>query len=165
VQPSSYKGAVDVAVIMEDLAKQLGVTLENHGVSVMLDNPYFPGTAFEQMQQAAEAAHVGAHVDKDKGTLVLVPHGGTRTAPGSEIEISSRTGMVGYPTYTGPGQISLRNIYRPDVQFFDNVKVASVVQSSVGVWTVSRIVHTLESQMPNGEWFSDIQAWRGKPPE
>ena len=61
VAPSSYPGTADVATMMQNLATQMGFTLENNGVSVKLSNQYLAGTARMQALAAAEAA-MGARV-------------------------------------------------------------------------------------------------------
>ncbi len=68
VPPSSYKGAADVAVIMADLARLAGMNFENNGVSgIILSNPYFPGTAYQQIEACARAAGIEMFVDDGGG--------------------------------------------------------------------------------------------------
>ncbi|WP_230679038.1 hypothetical protein, partial [Streptococcus pneumoniae] len=71
IEPSSYEGDADVAGIMGDLAKKMGFVLENNGVSVTLNNPYFAGTALEQVKSCAHAANI--YYTADRGKLAIWP--------------------------------------------------------------------------------------------
>lgn len=153
--PTSYPGSVDVAVVIERLAQQMGYAFENNGVSVMLSNPYLPGTARAQVIAAAAAADIYAVFDDEKHILAILPKDGARA--GVAPLISPSTGMVGYPAYAGPGQIALRTLYNPQIRFMGQVNVQSSQTPANGIWAVNRLVHTLESQVPGGAWFSDIQ--------
>jgi hypothetical protein len=76
VAPTSFKGSVDVALVMSHIAQASGHNFENDGVSVKLSNPYFAGTAAQQMQLAAAAANINATIDL--GTLAIWPKNGSR---------------------------------------------------------------------------------------
>jgi hypothetical protein len=156
IAPSSYPGATDVAVIMKDLAGKMGYTLENNGVSVILSSPYLPGTARMQALAAAEAADIFVVFDDDNGVMAILPKTGARNGTASTLDPTNGT-LIGYPSYIGPGQIRLRCLYNPAVRFMGNVNVQnSLVDGANGTWRVTNLVHVLESQIPDGAWFSDI---------
>jgi hypothetical protein len=113
VQASSYAGPTDVAVIMADLAKQMGYTFENNGVSVILASPYFWGTERQQAISAATAADIFLVLDNENGIMAIVPKSGARGTPVPVI--SAATGMVGYPVYTGPGTITANGDWFTDI--------------------------------------------------
>ena len=150
VPPSSYKGGADVAVIMSNLAGLMSLQFENNGVSgIILSNPYFPGTAYQQMEACRDAAGIEAHVID--GTLAIWPRGGSR---GSSVPlISPGTGMKGYPRMTSTG-IEFETLYNPAISFGAKVQVQSSRQTACGIWTVQELNHTLESETPDGAWFS-----------
>ena len=155
IPPSSYKGAADVANIMADLANKMGKRFENNGVSVMLSNSYFPGSAYSQAEAAAEAA--GIHMAIDDGTLTIWPRGGSR---GGEIPlVSATTGMIGYPMLNQLG-IEVRTLYNPAVTFGAKIKVESILQPACGEWQVSALYHNLECETPDGAWFSRLSCLR-----
>jgi hypothetical protein len=153
----SYTGPTDVAVVMGSLATVMGCTLENNGVSVILANPYFPGTALDQMHAAAIAANIYAYIADDGKTLVILPKNGHRRST-TPPEISAATGLAGYPAYVGPGQISFRTLYNPAIRFMGLVNVVSINKPASGSWKVIKMTHNLDSQTPNGAWFTDILA-------
>lgn len=151
--PSSYRGATDVGVIMAGLASLMGLPFENNGVSVMLNNPYFPGTAREQVQRVAEAANIEAVIDV--GVLAIWPKNGYRG--NATTLISAETGMMGYPTFTSNG-IALTSLFNPAVTFGARIKVESEFTPACGIWYVATLIYHLESELPHGDWSMRIEA-------
>lgn len=156
-QASSFSGPTDVAVIMAGLAKKMGYTFENNGVSVILASPYLWGTARQQAISAAAAANINVVFDNDGGVMAITPINGAR---GTLVPlISAATGMVGYPVYNGRNAIRLKTLYNPAVQFLGSVQVDSVIKPACGKWRVVQLTHNLESQnIDGGEWFTEIVA-------
>src|SRR5690242_14120977 len=154
VSPVSYQGGVDVATILSAIAKQMNPprTFENNGVSVILQNPYYPGNATQQIQEVCDAAGIFYSLDKD--TLAIWPPGGARG--GAIPLIGPDTGMVGYPTYTHNG-IDLITIFNPNIQFGGKIQVQSSIKGANGIFNVGQMVHNLESQTPGCSWFTALK--------
>lgn len=153
VPPASYSGVADASVVIGNIAKQAGYTFESNGVSVQLANPYYPGTARQQMEECARAANVNLTIDK--GVVAIWPKGGNRG--GTVPLISPQTGMIGYPTYTTYG-IMIRTLYAPGFDVIGgNIQVQSSQQPACGTWNVFTAEYVLESQTPDGEWHVDMQ--------
>ena len=153
IDPTSYPGGADVATIMQRLATQMGYAFENNGVNVKLANPYLVGTARQQMQAVADAANVYAFIENEK-TLVIIDK--NRSRAGDAPLIDADHGMVGYPKAIAPGWFSIRTLFNPSIKFLGQVEVKSSIQPMSGKFRVRKIVHLLESEMPNGAWFTDI---------
>jgi hypothetical protein len=153
VTPTSYKGVADVAVMMHALADRMGLTFENSGVTgKSVIDCYLPGTAKEQAKRLAEQANISMALD-DK-TLAIWPKGSAR---GNVIPIiSSRTGMVGYPTYTETG-VMVTTIYNPQLVAGQRAKVESILKMAYGEFIVGSLTHTLDSEVPSGNWFSRMR--------
>lgn len=169
--PTSYNGSVDVALVLENIAGQLGVPFENNGVSVILHNPYFAGSLKSQAQQAVDHAGIAWNVLGDRSLAIWYPG----QARGSVAPlVSADTGLVGYPGYTSNG-IYFRTIFNPSIVFGGKVNVQSsqllINQTNdkgelqpgakvggSGTWGVTQINHDLETLVPHGNWFSDVQA-------
>lgn len=156
VNARSYKGATDAADVMSDLAAEMNVAFERNGVSVILQNPYFPGTALAQVQRCADAAHIDYTLDR--GTLAVWSRNGSRMAS-SDIRIAADTGMIGYPAFTSGG-VALRTLFNPAVVLGSKVQVESELTVANGRWNVYSVAHTLETEVPNGQWFTDILCQR-----
>jgi hypothetical protein len=155
VPPSSYPGAVDAAVVMSTLARKAGYAFENNGVSVMLSTPYLQGSLWDQMARCADAANINWTIDL--GTLAIWPKGGSRA--GSMPVISSKTGMVGYPTNWGYG-IGVRTSFSSQLQIGKSCEVQSILPFANGKFTMFDIEHDLESETPNGSWFTQFHGSR-----
>lgn len=149
IPPTSFKGPTDVAVIMESLATNMGWNFENNGVSVILSNPYLPGTGWMQIGEAAQAA--GINWTYDAGTLAIWPKGGKRG--GSVPLYSPENGMIFYPTYTQPG-IEFRAIFTPgrEPQLGGEVQIQSSLNPANGKWQPYQIAYFLESRTFGGAW-------------
>lgn len=155
VPPTSYKGSVDAATVFAGIALQMGFSLENSGVTgTVLNDPYLPGALGDQLRSVARAAHVSYLIEPAEGILAIWPKGGSRN--GQIIEVSSATGMVGYPSFTQNG-IQITTLYNPSLVFGRNIRVASAFGSANGTWTIANVSHNLDSDLPGGEWFSEIE--------
>ena len=157
VNARSYKGPTDAADVMADLANDIGVAFERNGVSVILQNPYFPGTAWEQIRRCADAARINYSLDR--GILAIWARGGARQSK-QDIRVAPDTGMVGYPVFNSQG-ISVRTLFNPDLVIGSVVDVDTTLTVAKGRWVVYGVNHTLESEVPNGQWFSDLYCYRG----
>jgi hypothetical protein len=63
VPPTGYAGMVDVLTIMSGIASLAGWNFHNDGVTDKMENVYYPGTPWDQMQQVAEHANINAILD------------------------------------------------------------------------------------------------------
>jgi hypothetical protein len=153
---SSYAGNADAAIILSNLAKQLNLTFENNGVSVILNNPVLPGAGRQQIESCAKAANIDWVIDN--GVLAIWKKGASRSTP-DPILISPDTGMVGYPTYTATGVI-VTILYNPTIIFGQLVKVTSSITAACGMWRVLVLTHELSAEYPGGPWFSQLQLVR-----
>ena len=153
IPPSSYSGAASVAVIMQKLATQAGLRFENAGVTAVLADPYFPGTALQQAQACATAAGIDMVIEN--GTLIITPRGQPR-AP-EPVLVSANTGMVGYPSYTASG-IAVTTIFNPRLTMHSLIKTESILTPASGTWRIYSLMHDVESETPKGAWFSSFEA-------
>jgi len=89
------------------------------------------------------------------GTLYIWPRGQAR---GQQVPLlSPRTGLIGYPTYTATGIVGLCR-YNPNVGFGGKIKVESSLTPACGEWVITKLSHTLESEIPGGLWQTQFQA-------
>jgi hypothetical protein len=149
--PKSYTGSTDVRSIMGGLASQMGYTFEDNGVNVKLSDPYLHGTPMDQASHVADAANIEFGVDD--GTLFIAPRGAARK--GEVPLISKDTGMVEYPTFGKKG-IEIRTLLIPNIKLGGVVEVKSSINIANGLWRVVRLHHQLDSETPNGKWFTRI---------
>ena len=153
-QPTSYRGAARVDVIMSGLASRMQLAFENGGVDVVLANPYFSGSLRNQAMACAEAAGINWVIDN--GVLAIWPKNKSRG--GLVPLVSADTGLVGYPSYTAQG-ISLKTLFNPSIGFGSKIKVQSDLDRANGTWAVYSLAHSLDAEFPKGQWFSDLGAY------
>ena len=99
VSPTSYPGGVSAASAIQAAATLAGFSFQNNGVTAVLQSPYFPGTAWQQIQSAVKAANCYAYLDDTTNTFKIWPKNGSVTVPGATVVISPQTGMIGYPRF------------------------------------------------------------------
>lgn len=152
VPPRSFKGQVDVASVMGQIARDLGYTFENNGVTTQLVDVYLANTGLEQAKDLAKAAGCDLYLD-DKILAITLPN-----APRKSVipKISSETGLIGYPTFDGVG-VNFQSLFNPAVTFGGTIKLVTDVQQAAGDWIVTSVSHRLEAEKPGGAWFSQIR--------
>lgn len=153
VPPRSFSGTIDVAEVMGQLAKSMSFAFENNGVVQKMTDPYLPGTALDQANELARSAGIDMFIDLT--TLAICPKGVSRkvTAP----IISASTGLVGYPMFDGV-YLSLRTLFNPGIIPGGTIKVESDRDRATGTWQVLSMNHRLESEKPDGAWFTSLRS-------
>lgn len=155
-EPTSFSGPTEVSLIAQQLADKMGLSFENNGVNKKLSDPYFFGSARSQMMALAKAARI-AWIDENETKLAIWPFMGSRS--GGALQISKTTGMVADPIGTPTG-ILVKVLYSRPLQFGSTVEVQSIITQANGTWAISRVDYSLESEMPHGEWFVTIDAYK-----
>jgi len=150
--PTSVKGNADVTQIFQQLASKAGLQFENNGVSKKLRNPYLPGSIGNQIRDLARQAGIEHLIDKGK-LAIWNPEQGRA----GSVTLSPQTGLVGYPAFNATTLI-VKSIFNPKIENGTTITVQSDVQPACGQWNVFHVAHEIESQMPNGKWFTIIQA-------
>jgi hypothetical protein len=153
IPPTSYNGSVSASLAFNGIAQQIGLTLENNGVVAMIPTPYWPGDAGSQIKAIAKAANCEAFIDTVASKLVIIPKGGGR---GTAVLLNSASGLVGYPSFTQSG-VQLKSLYKPSLVFLGQVVVESEFTGANGTWVIAAIDHQLESGVPGGSWFTNVE--------
>ena len=152
VPPRSYAGPVDVATVLGQICNDMGFTLENNGVSVMLTDVYVANTNIQQIRTLAKAANIDIYFDDT--ILAICPRNAPRTA--FVPIISPQTGLVGYPTFDGTG-VNFMSLFNPLIVFGGLVDIQTSITQAAGKWIASNIGLNLESEKPGGSWFSTVR--------
>lgn len=154
VPPISYRGSVDVAGLLTSVCSQMQprLTVENSGVTARLSNPYYPGTALDQIRAVTRDTSTQWIIDGD--VLAIWPAGQSR---GSVVPvISADTGLVGYPTFT-QNSLMIRTLFNPTIGHGQRVEVQSLIDQANGQWNVANVTHNLSCEMPEGPWFTELE--------
>lgn len=152
IPPRSFKGRVDVPSVMAQIARDLGYTFENNGVTTQLVDVYLPNTGMEQAKDLCRAAGCDMYLD-DKVLAITPPN-----VPRKVIipKISPASGLIGYPTFDGVG-VNFQTLFNPSVVFGGSIQLETDVQQAAGEWVVTSVGHRLESEKPGGAWFSTVR--------
>lgn len=153
--PISVKGVADVAQLAGDIAKAMGYTFVNNGVTAKLANPYLPGTGWDQLVAVCQAADINFNLDRE--TVHIWNKGEYRQS--DLLTISAEQGMYGYPKFNDNG-ISLNTEFSPAIVSGGLINVQSSLLPACGVWVVNLLSHNLASEMPGGPWFTNIECSR-----
>lgn len=153
IAPKSYKGSIDVALIMQQLAKEMGLKFENNGVSVQLQDVYLDNTALVQAQDLAKMAAINLIIDDD--ILAICPINGSRKTDTIPV-FNAQSGMIGYPTVDAAG-VTVNALFNPAVRFMKQFKVESDQPRANGTWVATSVSLRLESERPGGAWFMNIR--------
>lgn len=149
--PTSTPGPTKVSAVLEQLAKAGGLKFENNGVDVILHGLYHWGSPMKQIREIAAAAGID-HIT-DNQTLAIWPQGGSRQ--GDILEISAKTGLRDYPTFTEYG-VHVKVEFRKPLTYATKIKVVSDLKEANGIWQIIQIDYDLQSETPNGNWFAII---------
>ncbi len=150
----SAPGSSDVGTVMGTLAKSIDRQFEDNGITGMkVQNVNLPGSALQQITALTKMAGIEWTLEKD--TLAAWKPGNARQ--GATTQISSSTGLVGYPAFTASG-IVVTTEYQGTLKFGAKITVQSGLQPACGDWYVTFIEYALDCQTPGGAWFATLQA-------
>ena len=152
VAVNSYKGATDVATVIESLAKSIGFAFTNNGVTTKLASPYFAGSAITQIKDCARHAKIS--YDISNGSVAIWPGDAQRDSV--SFQVAPGSGLVGYPVFSSIG-ISIQTEFNQDILRGRKIDVQSSIPQACGAWYCQVARHEIASQVPNGPWFTYAQ--------
>ena len=153
VPPRSFSGTVDVASVMSQIAASMGYSFENNGVTTRLDDVYLDSTGLDQATSLARMAGIDLYLD---GTTLAITPANTPRKTATPV-VSAATGLVGYPMFDGV-YLSLRTLFNPGIIPGGTIKVESDRDRATGTWQVLSMNHRLESEKPDGAWFTSLRS-------
>ena len=71
------------------------------------------------------------------------------------IDVSSKNGLVGYPTYNDIG-FSIKVEFNPDMINGRTVNLTSIIPKANGKAPIQESVHELSTLTPDGPWFTTV---------
>lgn len=153
-QTLEYEGVWKVADLMGIIANRLGVKFENNNVTALIKNPKYNGSLIDQLRTLALDTKTDFYLDNN--VLAITQKAQPRTI-GQEVTplISDKTGMIGYPTFNTVG-IIFNTLFNPAIRHGGQIQVQSDIKQANGTWQVGSITHYLESEKPDGQWFSVV---------
>ena len=160
--PISVAGSTDVSRLMQQLATLTGAQFEDSGVQAKLRDVYYPGTALQQMRRIADHANINFTLENN--VLAIWEKNKSRTA-GDIPLFTPESGMKDYPTFNQQGVI-VTCLFRKVLLGGTKVGVKSQLfngsekagSGEIWYYLVNSYTYTLESEMPNGPWFTTFKA-------
>lgn len=162
VPPLSYPGTVPVATIAQQIAGNMGYSLDNTaGVTANVTNGYFPGTNTDQLNRLCQMSRTQyvlvTSLDSNNqptGTVYIYPTG--KFVPSIPmVQLSPTSGLDGYPELEKFGLV-ITSLFNPTITAGGRIQVADSVDvpNANGIWSPFIVAHTLEPNMPGGRWHS-----------
>lgn len=161
----SYRGTVPVAVIAQQLATNMGYSLDNTGgVTASVTNCNLPGTNMDQLNRLCQMSRTqyviivnNTNNGQQSGTLYIYPNG--KYAPSIPmVQLSPTSGLDGYPELEKFGLV-ITSLFNPTIAAGGRIQVTDSVDvpNANGIWSPFMVDHTLESNLPGGMWHSVSQ--------
>jgi hypothetical protein len=107
--------------------------------------------------QVRDAAFI--NIAFERNIVAIWDRQGYRTQLSTTAEISPELGMVGYPSYSEVG-LHVKTLFNPNILQGGLVSVTSDLPYASGEFGTWSIIHELESQVPDGAWFTEFDANR-----
>lgn len=146
---NSYSGTTSVSSVIESLARSIGFSFVNNGVTAQLESPYFAGSALTQIKDCAR--HAGISYDISNGIVQIWPSGKSRD------DVAFRVTPVGYPIFSRIGP-AIQTEFNQDIILGRRIEVStSLPQVSGKSWYCQTVRHDISSQVQNGPWFTYSQ--------
>lgn len=160
--PLVFKDTVNVADLMQILANKIGVRFEDNNVVDKIKKPNYEGTIIDQLRNLAQDTNTDFYLDDE--VLAICPKNIARTKTKIIPKISSSTGLIGYPSFDKIG-VTFRCLFNAAIRFGGQIEMQSEIKQANGTWHVISINHNLESEKPDGQWFSTVRcSGTGLPP-
>jgi hypothetical protein len=148
----SYRGSTKISTVIAKITNDLGLHFENIGVEAVLNNPYLTNTAINQIRTIAKHAKVDVYFDNN--SVVICNEGQPRG--GVDVIINQESGMMNYPTFDNLG-VNVEILFNPFLTFGGKITIQSDLPRANGDFTAISISHTLQSEFPNGQYFSLVR--------
>lgn len=182
----SFGTPVEFETVASLICESQGWALKNHGVKATFPNYYGYGdarSALEKLCLSVKAIFHFDFVNQNTQILHVWPKDYNYTADdiGSDMPyISKSSGLIGYPAYSDAG-VLFQCLFNPYIRYFSPVKLKSDyapagwannqngqlpqgASPASSTWLPYVIEHTLESEIPDGQWQTFVGAVRGDNP-
>lgn len=151
----SYPAGADLAGVVETIATACGFSFENHGVDIQISKgAYYPGTLTDQLRSICSAYHVAFYIQGN--VLAITPVGSAQNIP--VVVLSPTSGLIGYPVIESGGLL-ISCLYSPAIKAGGKVQIkGSDLPAANANWCPIRLLHSLEAELPGGQWTTEIHA-------
>ena len=156
VSPTSYPGEKSVVSAIREIAASMGYSFENSGVpeSLTMRDVTLVETSLNKIRRLCASYQIDLYVENY--LIAIAPQGAPRAIYMSVVSPSN--GLIGYPTPTIRG-VDFRCLWTPEIRYGGLVRIKdSLIETVNGDWRVFGVMSHLETERPNGQWFSHVMA-------
>lgn len=157
VPPLSIKGNIPVSQLCAQIARESGFDFRNEGINIIASNPCIKGSNITKLKNIAQTYKIGMTIENK--VVTIYPLNGSSAQ--LVLTISGDNGLIGYPSFSQNG-IDCKIMFAPAVSIGQKIKIDSIVPKVSGVWWVYSLSHSIEANIPNGKWETNIQASYGE---
>lgn len=163
VDPINLKGSINITDLFSNLASKLGLSLQNNGVTGIINNPIFTGSVIDQLKNISKQTGINCVIDNNK--LKIAPK--TFSFSNEIVNINSDSGLLSYPTIDAWG-VKFRIRYNPVLQIGQYVALQTSVPipnsqgqqirpplRGNGNWFVYDMQSSLNNRHEN--WYTDLR--------
>lgn len=149
--PISYKEQTKAQDILEGIANFSGYEFENQDVDEVITNCYLTDSVATNIDTICSDKNIQYSIENNK--LIIWKSQRNSTIP----LVNVKNGLVGYPTAAITG-IYFNCLYNPNILIGALVEIESSYKQCSGQFQVLAVTHNLSSELPNGPWFTMVQA-------
>lgn len=149
--PVSYKKDTKAQDILAGIAKFAGYDFENQNVDEVITNCYLTDSVATNIDAICRDKNIQYSIENNK--LIIWKNERKGTIP----LINVKNGLVGYPT-AGITGIYFNCLYNPNILIGAHVEIESSYEQCSGQFQVLSMTHNLSYELPNGQWFTMVQA-------
>lgn len=174
----SYEEEVDIGYVAGTLADRMGFTFVNGGADAVLKGGIqLWGSLVDQLDQVCRmagcdyyltgnpAAPTGAPrpgavtPENSRGSLTITPRGMPVAGAQPSVFLTQQTGLIGYPVYGRDG-LSVQALWQPAFGCAIPIKLETIVPAASGTWYPYSMTHSLDANLPNGKWQTNMSCNR-----
>ena len=154
---NSWNGTVSIVEMATKILSGTGYSVVDGGAKGVLSNPKFTGSRWQQLGTACESTKTDWYVIGDKIVLCAF---NTPLTDIPAIILSPASGLIGYPRLERAGLVA-QSIFDPALTCGTAIEIrGSIVPYANGRWFPQKVTHTLEANMTNGKWESEMYSLR-----
>ena len=169
-QADTWKGDVKVADMAKKIASDMGLSFENNGVESTLRDQYLWNTPLAKMKTLADIAEIDYYITDSVLSICKRNKQRNVYAADNAPIISPETGMIGYPVPYMMGAVYVNVLFDSKIVHGGLIKIDTMakavndnslkIDSAQGFFFVLSMDHFLDSELPDGNWYTRILAVR-----
>lgn len=149
-KPFSLSGPTSVVDVISSICKAAGYSPLINGLDgVMVSNPHYEGSVFDQLQRVCDDLQVSMSVSAP--TISFWPQKGQKDSV--KPLISPEYGLIGYPIFSNGG-VMLQTQFSSLLTTGRSIQLETSLPHASGVYQLTSVTHELSSWTEGGPWHS-----------